>query len=282
MPTGKAQPSDNEPAGPNSDLLCQTLASKPSKRHNISSIAHVSEGTPTSANPPQDNDHVDAADRDRVRKNVEVVLDAYVRVDQDSALRSAARRLSDINDALADIKTSPRKELHSRPTAPLFLNGDGTPMRRVAPLRDVARVVRVKHKAPGGTGQLSESRLAYLDVAAVLSHLQRRHADVLLAAAVLRLRMSGYTAAIGVADRILKSATRTKRMEAREIERLRANRVVAAREREALVRSRALKSVVQTNVYKDAVAFFDLECLRRGDAAYARIMDFGGRRRRKS
>jgi hypothetical protein len=197
----------------------------------------------------------------RVVADVERVLDRYVSVDTTSAMRSPIA-LWAINETRIDRKTAVRKELHARPEPPQMFNRDGSPMRRVAPLRDVVQIVRVKSSAGRSSGGLNDTQLDRLDVGAILNRLQAQHSEALLVGSTLRREIAQRKAYIQFATMTLGSPTRRKRYDSAQLAAMKATKERYAPE---LARfSAVLKRIVRTNMYHDGASLFELQCALKG------------------
>jgi hypothetical protein len=196
----------------------------------------------------------------RVVADVERVLDRFVCVDTATALRSPIA-LWAIHDTRIDRKTAVRKELHSRPEPPVMLHRDGSPMRRVAPLRDVVQIVRVKATRAGGQNR-NEIQDDRLEVMAVLKRLQPGHSEALLVASTLRREISHRKAYLRFASTTLGSTTRRKQYTSRQLAEISARRSAYAPELDRF--SAALKRVVRTKLYHDGSGYFELQCTLKG------------------
>lgn len=271
----------------NGSVSCEiserSLACGQRGRHNLGGARSVS-GAPTE--PPSiinNRMHTDAAE---VRKDVERVLDLYVRIEYFSSGSAAGRIVIDesrvphrrpkrtvrapetIEERDAQRITELRRAIYAPPSDPKLDVQGGADLRRVAPLRDVAQVVKPHSRHAVGLPhtdrrtQLWKStvatKLARMNRACGLCRSGCRHAKVLLEAAAIRVQLEAARNVARVCERDVGSRTRRRRLGELGVRRAEAKRA-EAREASSELSSRRI-SITRSSLYGEALELFYLVC----------------------
>lgn len=220
-----------------------------------------------------------------VREDVERALDLYVRLEMfrigsnmgrftidETRLSRKRPKLESTEPSNAEERSERRisnirRAVYAQPSAPSFTNHDGSRMRRVAPLRDVASIVQVKgghasaRAATDGPLQLWKStwdtKLSRIARMCVL-RVPCPHVPALLDAACLRVEIEAERSSGSHAERELGSRTRRKRLGEDGVERARRVRDAAKEASRALVVRRM--TITRSVVYEEAIDLADLAC----------------------
>jgi hypothetical protein len=206
--------------------------------------------------------------RKALRRRVERMIDAYVRLE--FSMRSAAGRMvvdetrllkkrrvdvdldtaseTEVLDAI--YRASIRRAVFAPPSAPVYTNRDGTPMRRVVPARDVANIIRSR-SSHGASGCGDDVRNWRGTVAQKLSQLTREQQSAVLEVAKLRLELRLVSNQLAAAR---SSVGRLKRggRDARALRARAEARVLELRTREVAIADRK-KTVARSGAHRTAI-----------------------------